>query len=147
MTRSAVIERITKETQIKLSLTIDGKGEAKISFTPILAPMPRGILATVTAKLAAGVTYEKVRDAYLNHYAQEPCVILLPEGQLPKTSSVLGSNAVHLQVAVDSHTNRLIVSSAIDNLGKGAASQAIQNANILCGLPELSSLSTVGTPS
>jgi N-acetyl-gamma-glutamyl-phosphate reductase len=132
--------------EIEETLSSLGQGEAKISFTPILAPMPRGILATVTAKLAAGVTYEKVRDAYLNHYAQEPCVILLPEGQLPKTSSVLGSNAVHLQVAVDSHTNRLIVSSAIDNLGKGAASQAIQNANILCGLPELSSLSTVGTP-
>jgi N-acetyl-gamma-glutamyl-phosphate reductase len=130
--------------EIEESLTAIADGDVKISFTPILAPMPRGILATVTAKLTSGVTYEQVRTVYETLYRDEPAVTLLPEGQLPKTSSVLASNSLHLQVAVDSHTGRLIVSAAIDNLGKGAAAQAIQNANIICGLPELTALSTVG---
>jgi len=133
--------------EIEENLAAIGDGEVKISFTPILAPMPRGILATVTARLTPGVTYKEVRAAYEAAYADEAFVSLLPEGQLPKTSSVLGSNSVHLQVAVDEHTNRLVVSSAIDNLGKGAASQAIQNANIICGLPEGTALSAIGTPS
>ena len=109
---------------------------SKISFTPILAPMPRGILATITMKLQSGVSSEQVRSAYEKAYAGEQFVQLLPEGQLPKTSSVLGSNFVAMQIAVDDHTNRLVVSVAIDNLVKGAAGQAIQNANIICGLSE-----------
>ena len=110
--------------------------ETKISFTPILAPMPRGILATITMKVQSGVTAKQVRSAYEKAYANEEFVHLLPEGQMPKTSSVLGSNFVAMQVAVDEHTNRLVVSVAIDNLVKGAAGQAIQNANIICGLQE-----------
>jgi len=110
--------------------------ETKISFTPILAPMPRGILATITMKVQSGVTAKQVRNAFEKAYASEEFVHLLPEGQMPKTSSVLGSNFVAMQVAVDEHTNRLVVSVAIDNLGKGAAGQAIQNANIICGLQE-----------
>ena len=110
--------------------------ETKISFTPILAPMPRGILATISMKVQSGVTAKQVRSAYEKAYANEEFVHLLPEGQMPKTSSVLGSNFVAMQVAVDEHTNRLIVSVAIDNLVKGAAGQAIQNANIICGLQE-----------
>lgn len=110
--------------------------ETKISFTPILAPMPRGILATITMKLKAGVDVKQVRSAYENAYASEEFVHLLPEGQMPKTASVLGSNNVAMQVAVDHHTNRLVVSVAIDNLVKGAAGQAIQNANIICGFEE-----------
>lgn len=116
---------------------IRSTGEAtKVSFTPILAPMPRGILATITMKVQSGVTAKQVRSAYEKAYASEEFVHLLPEGQMPKTSSVLGSNFVAMQVAVDEHTNRLVVSVAIDNLGKGAAGQAIQNANIICGLQE-----------
>lgn len=117
---------------------------AKISFTPILAPMPRGILATITMKLNQGVTEEAVRRAYEAAYQSEEFVQILPKGQMPQTSSVLGSNFVAMQVAVDDHTNRLVVSVAIDNLVKGAAGQAIQNANIICGLSENLGLTGMG---
>lgn len=119
-------------------------GDVKISFTPILAPMPRGILTTVTAKLTKSISQEDIRALYESAYVHSPFVTLLPQGQMPKTSSLTGSNSVHLQVAIDDHTNRLVVSAAEDNLGKGAAGQAIQNANIMCGFaPELG-LSTIG---
>ena len=118
--------------------------ETKVSFTPILAPMPRGILATITIKLKPGVDLKQVRSAYEKAYAKEEFVHLLPEGQMPKTASVLGSNYVAMQVAVDEHTNRLVVSVAIDNLVKGAAGQAIQNANIICGLKENLGLTSQG---
>jgi N-acetyl-gamma-glutamyl-phosphate reductase len=117
---------------------------SKISFTPILAPMPRGILATITMKMKTGVSITQVRSAYEKAYSAEEFVQLLPEGQMPKTSSVLGSNFVTMQVAVDEHTNRLVVSVAIDNLVKGAAGQAIQNANIICGFPENMGLTSQG---
>jgi N-acetyl-gamma-glutamyl-phosphate reductase len=116
----------------------------KVSFTPILAPMPRGILATITMKLKPGVDVKHVRIAYEKTYANEEFVHLLPEGQMPKTASVLVSNYVAIQVAVDEHTNRLVVSVAIDNLVKGAAGQAIQNANIICGLKENLGLTNQG---
>ena len=96
---------------------------AKVSFTPILAPQPRGILATLSMKTTA--SEEEIRGAYQEKYAEERFIHLLPAGQMPKTSSVYGSNHVHLQVAVDSHTSRLTISVAIDNLGKGAAGQAL----------------------
>ena len=106
--------------------------------------MPRGILSTVTAKLTATATTETVHALYTTAYSADEFVTVLPIGQMPKTNSVVGSNHVHLQVAVDPHTNRLIVSAVIDNLGKGAASQAIQNANLICGLPENTGLATLG---
>ena len=77
-----------------------------------------------------------MRSLFSKAYDDEEFVALLPEGQLPKTSSVLGSNHAQLQVAIDEHTDRVVVSIAIDNLGKGAAAQAIQNANLIAGLPE-----------
>ena len=132
--------------EIEESLSHLTHGDVKISFTPILAPMPRGILATVTAKISSATNYSALRKAYENAYSDETFVTLLSEGEMPKTSSVLGSNAVHLQIALDEHTNRIIVSSAIDNLGKGAASQAIQNANILYGLAEDLALTPIGIP-
>jgi len=132
--------------EIEESLSHLTHGDVKISFTPILAPMPRGILATVTAKISSATNYSALRKAYENAYSDETFVTLLSEGEMPKTSSVLGSNAVHLQIAIDEHTNRIIVSSAIDNLGKGAASQAIQNANILYGLAEDLALTPIGIP-
>jgi N-acetyl-gamma-glutamyl-phosphate reductase len=87
---------------------------------------------------------EQAHDLFSKHYANEFFVDLLPQGQMPKTSAVTGSNKVQIQVAVDEHANRLVVSVAIDNLGKGAAGQAIQNANLICGLSELSGLALDG---
>ncbi|MGQ0837369.1 N-acetyl-gamma-glutamyl-phosphate reductase [Actinokineospora sp.] len=113
-----------------------------VSFTPVLAPLPRGILATCSAALADGVT--DVRAAYTKVYADEPFVHLLPEGQWPTTAAVLGSNAVHLQVTVDADLGRLVAVAAIDNLTKGTAGAAVQSMNIALGLPETVGLSTVG---
>ena len=115
-----------------------------LSFTPLLAPMPRGILATCSAPARAGVTQEAVRSALLDAYDDEPFVHVLPEGQWPQTSSVGGSNAVHLQCSVDDHAGRVVVVAAIDNLGKGAAGQALQNANLILDLPEGLGLSANG---
>ena len=130
--------------EIEQALSAVANKEAKISFTPILAPMPRGILATITAKLTSAMTTEQAHQLYSKHYANEFFVDLLPAGQMPKTSAVTGSNKVQIQVAVDQHSNRLVVSVAIDNLGKGAAGQAIQNANLICGLSEISGLALDG---
>ena len=136
------VHQHTPEIEQALS-AVANKG-AKISFTPILAPMPRGILATITAKLTTAITTEQAHQLYSKHYANEFFVDLLPAGQMPKTSAVTGSNKVQIQVAVDQHSNRLVVSVAIDNLGKGAAGQAIQNANLMCGLSEISGLALDG---
>jgi N-acetyl-gamma-glutamyl-phosphate reductase len=130
--------------EIEEALTRATGVASKISFTPILAPMPRGILATITMKLNLKISTEDAHKAYSNAYANEEFVQVLPIGQMPQTSSVLGSNYVAMQVAVDEHTNRLVVSVAIDNLVKGAAGQAIQNANLICGLPESMGLTGMG---
>ncbi|MET9437915.1 N-acetyl-gamma-glutamyl-phosphate reductase [Streptomyces sp. NPDC006551] len=115
-----------------------------VSFTPTLAPMSRGILATCSAKAKPGVTAETVRAAYEKAYADEPFVHLLPEGQWPATASVQGSNAVQIQVAYDEAAHRVIAISAIDNLTKGTAGGAVQSMNIALGLPEVTGLSTMG---
>jgi N-acetyl-gamma-glutamyl-phosphate reductase len=119
-------------------------GAASLSLTPILAPMPRGILASVTAVPAKSVTGDDVREVLLAAYAGEPFVHVLPEGQQPHTAATAGSNAVHLQGQVDIDSGRIIVTSAIDNLGKGAAGQAVQNANIMLGLRETAGLTADG---
>ncbi len=130
----------------EMEQTLSGAAGAPVtlSFTPLLAPMPRGILATCTAPVKSGVSSADVRAALNGAYADEPFVHVLPEGQWPQTSSVGGSNAVHLQCAVDEHAGRVIVVSAIDNLGKGAAGQALQNANLVLGLDETLGLSANG---
>ncbi|OEJ58056.1 N-acetyl-gamma-glutamyl-phosphate reductase [Streptomyces agglomeratus] len=115
-----------------------------VSFTPTLAPMPRGILATCSARAKPGVTAAGVREAYEKAYADEPFVHLLPEGQWPATASVYGSNAVQIQVAHDKAAGRVIVISAIDNLTKGTAGGAVQSMNIALGLPEDTGLPTTG---
>lgn len=130
--------------EIEQALSGVAQKEVKISFTPILAPMSRGILATITAKMISAMTTEQVHQLYSKHYANDFFVDLLPLGQMPKTSAVTGSNKVQIQVAVDQHSDRLVVSVAIDNLGKGAAGQAIQNANLMCGLSEVSGLALDG---
>ncbi|MFJ8635470.1 N-acetyl-gamma-glutamyl-phosphate reductase [Streptomyces sp. NPDC093568] len=115
-----------------------------VSFTPTLAPMPRGILATCTASARTGVTGESVRTAYEKAFADEPFVQLLPEGQWPATASVYGSNAVQVQVAFDAAANRIIAISAIDNLTKGTAGGAVQSMNLALGFHENTGLSTIG---
>ena len=132
----------TPEIEENLSKLADT--EVKISFTPILAPMPRGILATVTAKLSSSVTTEKAHSTYEQYFEKSPFVKVLPIGTMPQTSATLGTNKVLIQVAVDSHTHRLVVSIAIDNLGKGAAGQAIQNANLMFGFPQDLGLNQTG---
>ena len=114
--------------------------QAKVSFTPILAPMPRGILSTITAKLSKKVSTEEAHEIYSTYFANSQFVTVFPIGVMPKTAALTGSNHVQIQVAVDEHTSRLVVSVAIDNLGKGAAAQAIQNANLMCGLDEADGL-------
>lgn len=117
-----------------------------VSFTPTLAPMPRGILATCSARLRKGsaAAPEEVRAAYRNAYAGEPFVRLLPDGQWPQTAAVLGSNSAQVQVAVDEYAGRVIAVSAIDNLTKGTAGGAVQSMNVALGLPEGLGLPTNG---
>ena len=126
--------------EIEQTLTKISGTQAKISFTPILAPMPRGILSTITAKLAKKVTTEEAHSLYVKYFADSQFVTVLPIGVMPKTAALTGTNHVQIQVAVDDHTSRLVISVAIDNLGKGAAAQAIQNANLMCGLDEAAGL-------
>ncbi|WP_112491911.1 N-acetyl-gamma-glutamyl-phosphate reductase [Streptomyces bacillaris] len=115
-----------------------------VSFTPTLAPMARGILATCSAKATPGVSAEGLRAVYEKAFADEPFVDLLPEGQWPATASVYGSNAVQVQVAYDPAAGRIVVVAAIDNLAKGTAGGALQSMNIALGLPEGTGLSTIG---
>lgn len=120
-----------------------------ISFTPLLAPMPRGILATCTARLTPGAaggedSGEALREALAGVYASSPFVHVLPVGQWPVTGAVSGSNGAHLQVTADTRAGRAVAVSAIDNLGKGAAGQAVQIANLMLGLPETAGLTTHG---
>jgi N-acetyl-gamma-glutamyl-phosphate reductase len=115
-----------------------------VSFTPVLAPMPRGILTTASAPLISGVDAVAVRTTYEKAYADEPFVQLLPEGSWPSTAATLGSNNVQLQVAVDEDAERLVVIAAIDNLTKGTAGGAVQSMNIALGFAESTGLSTVG---
>ena len=116
-------------------------GATSLSFTPVLAPMPRGILATVTAVPTGDAD---PREVLAGAYADEPFVHLLPEGAWPHTAATAGGNSCHLQATVDADSGRVIVVSAIDNLGKGAAGQAVQNANLMFDLPETTGLSTFG---
>lgn len=115
-----------------------------VSFTPTLAPMPRGILTTATARVKPGVDATMLRTAWESAYANEPFVHLLPEGQWPHTKQVQASNHVTLQVAFDQHAGRVIVVCAIDNLTKGTAGGAIQSMNIALGLPEDAGLTLEG---
>lgn len=120
-------------------------GATTLSFTPVLAPMPRGILVTVTARPArAGLTDDDIRDVLSGAYDSEPFVHVLAAGGQPHTAATAGSNSAHLQAAIDTDSGRVIVTAAIDNLGKGAAGQALQNANLMLGLPETTGLSVDG---
>ncbi len=116
----------------------------RVSFTPVLVPMPRGILATASASVREGVTMDDVRATYEKAYADEPFVHLLPDGLWPATKSVTGSNSVHLQVTLDEAAGRVVAVGAVDNLAKGTGGAAVQCMNLALGLPEQTGLSTVG---
>lgn len=120
--------------------------EGRLVFTPHLAPLNRGLLSTVTMKLAHGVSSSRVFEAYETFYDPSPFVSVLKPPQMPKTSSVAGSNRAHVGVAVDERTGSIVAVGAIDNLGKGAADQAVQCANIVFGLPETAGLNTQNIP-
>ncbi|HEV7855272.1 MAG TPA: N-acetyl-gamma-glutamyl-phosphate reductase [Mycobacterium sp.] len=116
--------------------------DVTVSFTPVLIPTSRGILATCTARTAAPLS--QIRAAYEKAYETEPFVYLLPEGQLPKTGAVIGSNAAQLAVAVDDDAETFIAIAAIDNLVKGTGGAAVQSMNLALGWPETEGLSIVG---
>lgn len=119
-------------------------GDVRVSFTPTLVPMSRGILATCSAPLARDLSTEEAHAAYVTAYADEPFVHVLPPGQWPQTQSVIGSNSVQVQVAVDASARRLVAVGVVDNLAKGTGGAAVQCLNLALGLDETTGLSTVG---
>ncbi|CDD07308.1 n-acetyl-gamma-glutamyl-phosphate reductase [Dorea sp. CAG:317] len=114
-----------------------------LNFTPHLVPMNRGILVTEYASLKKEVTYEDIKAIYEKYYDKEQFIRLLPEGVCPETKWVEGSNYVDINFKIDPRTNRIILMGAIDNLVKGAAGQAVQNMNLMFGLPENEGLNLV----
>jgi N-acetyl-gamma-glutamyl-phosphate reductase len=128
--------------EIRQTLSRAAGAPVPLSFTPVLAPMPRGILATCTARTSASA--EVLRAALRAQYDDEPFVHVLPDGAWPHTAATAGSNSCHLQVTVDADAGRAVVVSVLDNLGKGAAGQALQCANLLLGRPETTGLSPNG---
>ncbi|WP_127128228.1 N-acetyl-gamma-glutamyl-phosphate reductase [Georgenia sp. SYP-B2076] len=130
--------------EIEQNLRAAGAGRVGLSFTPVLAPVSRGILATVTAPLAAGADPAAVRAAWEAAYADEPFVHLLPAGSWPTTAMVTGANTAAVQVTVDKRAGRVVAVCAIDNLVKGTAGAAVQSMNLALGLPETTGLTTVG---
>jgi N-acetyl-gamma-glutamyl-phosphate reductase len=113
-----------------------------VSFTPVLAPLPRGILATCTAALTGDGA--GIREVYEKAYADEPFIALLPEGSWPTTAATLGANTAQVQVTVDPDAQRLVAVAAIDNLTKGTAGAAVQSMNLALGLPETTGLPLTG---
>jgi N-acetyl-gamma-glutamyl-phosphate reductase len=130
--------------EIQQNLTAAGGVGVTVSFTPMLVPMSRGILATSTAKLSEGATEGSVRAAFEDAYADEPFVHLLPAGEFPRTADTLGANTALIGLAVDEAAGRVVTITALDNLVKGTAGAAIQSANIALGLPETLGLTTNG---
>ena len=131
----------------EIAQALRGAGAAQeptLSFTPVLVPMSRGILATSTARIAADATAADIRAAWERAYADEPFVHVLPEGVFPRTADTIGANTCLIGLAVDEAAGRVVVVAALDNLAKGTAGAAIQSANIALGLPETTGLSVNG---
>lgn len=128
--------------EIEQNLQAAGAEQVRVSFTPVLVPMSRGILATTTAPLVPGVDPVAVREAWARAYAEEPFVELLPEGQWPTTAATVGANTALVQVAVDARAGRVVTICALDNLVKGTAGAAVQSMNLALGLPETAGLTT-----
>ncbi len=130
--------------EIEQNLVAAGADRVRVTFTPVLVPMSRGILATVTAPLAAGTDPAAVRAAWADAYADEPFVQLLPEGQWPTTAATAGANTALVQVAVDRRAGTVVAIAALDNLVKGTAGAAVQSMNLALGLPEATGLTVEG---
>lgn len=130
--------------EIVQNLQVAGAQQVRLSFTPVLVPMSRGILATVTAPVVEGTTAAQLRDAWATAYDDEPFVHLLPEGQQPTSASVVGANTVLVQVALDERAGRAVITCALDNLVKGTAGAAVQSLNLALGLPETAGLPLLG---
>jgi N-acetyl-gamma-glutamyl-phosphate reductase len=126
--------------EIEQGLTEAAGQPILVNFTPHLMPMSRGILATIYVKLANGATASDLRATLAKRYAAEPFVKVLPEGAVPATRHVRGTNYCHIGVFADRLPGRAIVLSVLDNLVKGASGQAVQNFNVVFGLPETTSL-------
>ena len=129
--------------EIEEQLGYAAKEDVRISFTPHLVPMNRGILATEYATLTKQATYEDIKAVYDKYYKEEKFIRVLEEGVCPETKWVEGSNYVDINFKIDPRTNRIIMMGAIDNLVKGAAGQAVQNMNLMFGLPESEGLELV----
>lgn len=134
--------RHTPEIEQELTGLLDESGSepVRVVFTPHLVPMIRGILSTIVAPLREGVTKKQLQQAYEDFYSSEFFIRVLPEGALPETKHVRGSNMCELAVVPDFRTGNAVILSAIDNLCKGAASQAVQNMNLMMGLDETEGL-------
>jgi len=135
--------------EIRQALVAAGAGrtdaaDVRISFTPVIVPMARGILATSSAPIAPGVSDADIRAAWEGAYGAETFVQLLPEGAFPRTADVLGANTALLGLAIDRSAGRVVVVAAVDNLVKGTAGAAIQSMNIALGLPEATGLTVNG---
>ena len=130
--------------EIEQNLAKAAGQNVQVNFTPVLVPMSRGILAVNTAKLVAGTTEAQVREAWMNAYADEKFVRVLPAGEYPATAATVGANTCLIGLTVDEHAGRVVVVSAIDNLVKGTAGAAIQSLNIALGLPEDTGLTVNG---
>lgn len=130
--------------EIRQNLRRASGEEVSIAFTPVLVPAARGILATCSARIASGKSYEDAVAAFEAAYGEEPFIELLFDGALPRTGDVVGSNRTQLAVGFDHRAGRIVVCSAIDNLGKGTAGAAIQSANIACNIPEVTALPVNG---
>ena len=120
------------------------EGRTGISFTPVLVPMARGILATSTAPIAEGVSDAEIRSAWEAAYGDETFVQLLPAGEFPRTADVVGANTALMGLAIDRDANRVVIVTAVDNLVKGTAGAAVQSMNIALGLAEGTALSING---
>ncbi|MFZ3171830.1 MAG: N-acetyl-gamma-glutamyl-phosphate reductase [Carboxydocellales bacterium] len=130
--------------EIEQELTKLAGAKVSISFTPHLVPMTRGMLSTIYGSLTKGVTAQEVQQLYTSFYAAEPFVQVLPLGELPQTKWCSGSNYCFIGLVVDPRVNRVVVLSALDNLVKGASGQAVQNMNLMFGLPETCGLEFAG---
>jgi N-acetyl-gamma-glutamyl-phosphate reductase len=136
------VHRHTPEIEQNLGAVTDAV--VSVSFTPVLAPMARGILATCSAPVTPGTTAAQLRAAYEAAYKDEPFIYLMPEGQWPQTQATLGANTVQLQVTLDQRTGRAVIVAAMDNLTKGTAGAAVQCMNLAAGLDETLALPLVG---